>query len=51
MSRLKIAAGFLFLCLLGGGAYWFAVHGEKPPPNVILISIDSLRADHLHCYG
>lgn len=24
--------------------------GEKRP-NVILISIDSLRADHLHCYG
>jgi arylsulfatase A-like enzyme len=23
----------------------------RPHPNVLLISIDSLRADHLHCYG
>ena len=22
-----------------------------PPPNVVLISIDTLRADALHCYG
>ena len=27
--------------------------GEEPPerPNVILVSIDTLRADHLGCYG
>ena len=25
--------------------------GQEQPPNVILISIDSLRADHLGCYG
>lgn len=24
---------------------------KKPPPNVILITIDTLRADHLGCYG
>ncbi len=24
---------------------------SSPPPNVILISIDSLRADHVGCYG
>jgi arylsulfatase A-like enzyme len=25
--------------------------GEGGPPNILLISIDSLRADHLGCYG
>ncbi len=25
--------------------------GEAGPPNILLISIDSLRADHLSCYG
>jgi arylsulfatase A-like enzyme len=24
---------------------------ETPPPNILLISIDALRADHLGCYG
>ena len=24
---------------------------KKPSPNVFLITIDTLRADHLHCYG
>ncbi len=24
---------------------------DLPPPNVLLISVDSLRADHLGCYG
>ena len=51
MRRLKIAAGLLLLCGLGVGAYWVAVHARKAPPNIILVSIDSLRADHLHCYG
>jgi arylsulfatase A-like enzyme len=25
--------------------------GSGGPPNVLLITIDTLRADHLHCYG
>ncbi|HWO37140.1 MAG TPA: sulfatase-like hydrolase/transferase [Candidatus Acidoferrum sp.] len=24
---------------------------SKTPPNVFLITIDTLRADHVHCYG
>jgi arylsulfatase A-like enzyme/Flp pilus assembly protein TadD len=24
---------------------------RKPPPDVYLVTIDTLRADHLHCYG
>jgi arylsulfatase A-like enzyme len=42
----------------GGGApdtvYWatpILLVGSRRRPNVILISIDSLRADHLGCYG
>ena len=25
--------------------------GREGPPNVVLISLDTLRADHLSCYG
>lgn len=25
--------------------------GSPEPPNIMIISIDTLRADHLHCYG
>ncbi len=32
-------------------AAWAVVDRLHPRPNVLLISIDSLRADHLHCYG
>ena len=24
---------------------------SQPPPNLVLISVDTLRADHLGCYG
>ncbi len=30
---------------------WFVSATPKPHPNVLLISIDTLRADHLGCYG
>lgn len=39
---------FLFLLVvsaLGGLA------ASEPPPNVLLITVDTLRADHLSCYG
>lgn len=36
---------FLSWCLLAGSAL------AAPPPNVVLISIDTLRADHLSMYG
>ncbi|HEY0784011.1 MAG TPA: sulfatase, partial [Thermoanaerobaculia bacterium] len=49
----------LFLVLLLVAAVSWAVHGStvwvrgarEPLPDVILISIDTLRADHLGCYG
>lgn len=27
------------------------LRGEDPPPNVLLLAIDTLRGDHLGCYG
>lgn len=38
-------------------AFWadpILIDSNRPPqkrPNIILVSIDTLRADHLHCYG
>jgi arylsulfatase A-like enzyme len=37
--------------LLAAMAAFTAGCGEAPPPNLLLISIDTLRADHLGCYG
>jgi choline-sulfatase len=42
----------LAVCLLG--AVRLAAGGRperEPPPDVFLITIDTLRADHVHCYG
>ena len=46
MPRPSIAILFL-------GLFPFGCGGEDPArrPHVILISVDTLRADHLHCYG
>lgn len=45
--RISAAVFFLWIPLcLGAGC-----RGQAPRPPVILISIDTLRADHLGCYG
>jgi arylsulfatase A-like enzyme len=36
---------------LAGASLWAAPAADAPLPNVLLISIDTLRADHLSCYG
>src|SRR5215470_400972 len=33
------------------GAAMHAIWWGGGPPNVLLITVDTLRADHLHCYG
>jgi arylsulfatase A-like enzyme len=43
----------LLCCFLAAGTN--AARAQTPekstPPNVFLITIDTLRADHIHCYG
>jgi membrane-anchored protein YejM (alkaline phosphatase superfamily) len=49
--RKIVAAGaltFLGVLLFVAGV---AVRDRQAQPNILLISIDSLRADHLHSYG
>jgi arylsulfatase A-like enzyme/Tfp pilus assembly protein PilF len=48
MRRWALAAGAV--ALLVAGSFWVA-RVAKAPPNVLLVSIDTLRADHLGCYG
>lgn len=38
-------------CLLAGGCSRPRIDASAPPPNVVLISIDTLRADRLSLYG
>jgi arylsulfatase A-like enzyme/Flp pilus assembly protein TadD len=46
-------ARFLAACLVLAGAsgYSAAKPASKGSPNVVLITLDTLRADHLGCYG
>jgi arylsulfatase A-like enzyme/Tfp pilus assembly protein PilF len=49
MNGSRILIGFcvlVFLCAAGLGA-----PAKAPPPEIFLITIDTLRADHVHCYG
>lgn len=47
----KIAVGMLIVAALGA-CILFTIHARRVKrPNVILVSIDTLRADHLSCYG
>jgi arylsulfatase A-like enzyme len=45
-GRRRLAGALLLLAALGGGC-----RRGAPPPSVILVSIDTLRPDHLGCYG
>jgi len=40
----------LTIAIAGIVAGWFWIH-RAPPPNIIVITIDTLRADHLGSYG
>src|SRR5438874_298989 len=41
----------IFFFLIALGAAQAAQTPEKSTPNIVLITIDTLRADHLGCYG
>jgi arylsulfatase A-like enzyme len=45
MCRQTAVLGVLVVAMLAGGC------AEPPPPNVVMIVVDTLRADHLGCYG
>ncbi len=47
----RVAAGTMSVLLVGVvGAFWLR-RTVGPPPNVLLVTIDTLRGDHLGCYG
>lgn len=45
MPRQTAVLGVLVLATLASGC------AEPPPPNVVMIVVDTLRSDHLGCYG
>lgn len=47
----KVEFAVLAAFLVAGAAYWYFELRKPERPNIILISIDTLRADHLSCYG
>src|SRR5258707_3576539 len=42
---MRVACALLCYCLIAGLCH------AASPPNIFLITIDTLRADHVHCYG
>jgi len=55
LSRLAkgklILAPILLILISNGFVYFYRLANSPKGPNIILISIDCLRADHLSCYG
>jgi arylsulfatase A-like enzyme len=51
MLRNITVAGIIFLAVLNAWAWWATGTAKNNRPNVILISVDTLRADHLEIYG
>lgn len=47
----RTTIGVAIAALLGAAAIVAIRSCGDGPPNVLLITIDTLRADHLHCYG
>jgi arylsulfatase A-like enzyme/Flp pilus assembly protein TadD len=50
MTSRRLAIIIVIAAVLGSAAVWLVLRGGGHP-NVILISIDTLRPDHLGCYG
>lgn len=52
MKRFYSLRLMLLVCLVLGGCILFAVMRSNPDaPNVLLITLDTTRADHIGCYG
>jgi choline-sulfatase len=48
---MKVFRVFFLLFCLATAAWVGAAAETTPPPDVFLVTIDTLRADHIHCYG
>jgi len=46
-----LLAAIVLIALAASMIFLISIAGPKPRPNIILMSIDTLRADHLQCYG
>jgi len=52
MKPVKVLRALIGLSVLGTlCAAASSVSTKTPPPDIFLITIDTLRADHVHCYG
>ncbi len=51
LKRRILFLSILFATVLASVAVWQAVQWYSTPVNVVLIGIDTLRADHVGCYG
>jgi arylsulfatase A-like enzyme/Flp pilus assembly protein TadD len=49
MRIFAVLLGCCVVCAIAGPQS--ATKNASPPPNIFLITIDTLRADHVHCYG
>ena len=50
-TRIAVIVAAAVVALVAGAWLWLGLARRPARPNVILISIDTLRADHLGCYG
>ena len=50
-SSVMLAVLFIAICTAGAWFFFCSARGAKEVRNVLLISIDTCRADHLGCYG
>jgi arylsulfatase A-like enzyme len=48
---MKVFSVFFLLCCLATAAWAGSAAEKAQPPDVFLVTIDTLRADHIHCYG
>jgi choline-sulfatase len=51
MSQRAVRFLVIPILLLAGLAWWVLARRDPPRPNILLITIDTLRADHLGAYG
>lgn len=47
----KIIIGFIFILIAAVSILLFKINNQPPDFNIVLITIDTLRSDHLGCYG